>query len=144
MVGMAQEVLPSLVSEGRRGRDVTRPLYKSAAREPVGRVPEMRRLGDEERERSDKRMRQEAMKSPEGRWRLKLQNLTEAEILDLVRIHLEKEPLEDPVERRAFVDAVNSTGMVQHWRRGSKKDPRTPVGKKKLRERARLLAGVRE
>ena len=103
----------------------------------------MQRLSDEDRERSEDRARQEAMKTPEGRWRLKLQGLTEAAILDLVRIHLEKEPLEDPVDRRAFADAVNSTGFVQHWRRGNKKDPRTPLGKKKLRERARLLEGVR-
>lgn len=104
----------------------------------------MRRLSDEDRERSEKRAQQEAMKSPEGRWRLKLQGLTEAQILDLVRIHLEKEPLEDPVERRAFADAVSSIDMVQYWRQGKKKDPRTSVGKKKLRERARLLEGVRE
>ena len=101
------------------------------------------RVSDEDRERSEERARQEAMKSPAGRWRLKLQGLTEAEILDLVRIHLEKEPLEDSVERRAFADAVSSTGMAQHWRRGNKKDPRTPLGKKKLKERARLLEGVR-
>ena len=82
------------------------------------------------------------MKSPEGRWRLKLQSQTEAQILDLVRIHLEKEPLEDPAERRAFADAVSSTDMVQHWRRGNKKDPRTLVGKKKLKERARLVESV--
>ena len=103
----------------------------------------MRRLSDEDRERGEARARQEAMRSPEGRWRLKLQGLTEAEILDLVRIHLEKEPLEDPIERRAFADAVSSTGMVQHWRRGNKKDSRTRLGKKKLKERARLLEGVR-
>ena len=102
----------------------------------------MQRLSDEDRERSEERARQEAMKSPEGRWRLKLQSQTEAQILDLVRIHLEKEPLEDPAERRAFADAVSSTDMVQHWRRGNKKDPRTLVGKKKLKERARLVASV--
>lgn len=103
----------------------------------------MRRLSDEDRKRNEALARLEAMKSPEGRWRWKLQGLTEAEILELVRIHLEKEPLEDPVERPAFADAVNSTGMVQRWRRGSKNDPRTLVGKKKLKERARLLDGVR-
>ena len=103
----------------------------------------MRRLSDEDRKRNEALARLEAMKSPEGRWRWKLQGLTEAEILELVRIHLEKEPLEDPVERPAFADAVHSTGMVQRWRRGSKNDPRTLVGKKKLKERARLLDGVR-
>ena len=46
----------------------------------------MQRLSDEDRERSEERARQEAMKSPEGRWRVKLQSQTEAQILDLVRI----------------------------------------------------------
>ena len=102
-----------------------------------------RRLKDEERQRHDQQARQEMMKTPGGRWRLKLEGLAEAEILDLVRIHLEKEPLEDPRERAAFVQAVLSMDLVQHWRRGNTRDPRTGVGKKKLRERARLLGSVR-
>ena len=101
------------------------------------------RLKDEDRQRREDQTRQEAMKSPEGRWRLKFDRLSEAEILDLVRIHLEKEPFEDPLECTAFVQAVLSTGLVEHWRRGNARDPRTKVGKKKLRERARLLGSVR-
>ena len=103
----------------------------------------LRRVSDEDSKRNEARTRLEAMKSPQGRWRWELRGLTESEVLDLVRIHLEKEPLEDPVERRAFADAVDSTGMVQCWRRGNKNDPRSPLGKKKLKERARLLDGVR-
>ncbi len=76
---------------------------------------------------------------PEGRWRLEIQRLSEVEILDLVRMRLEKEPLRDPRERRAFAQAVQSTGLLRRWRQGNKQDPRTNVGKKKLKERARLL-----
>ncbi len=93
---------------------------------------------------SAEQARRDAMESPVARWRLKLEGLSEAEVLDLVRIHLEKEPLEDPIERRAFAEAVLSapTDLVEHWRRGTKQEPRTNVGRKKLRERARLLDNV--
>ena len=97
------------------------------------------RLADEARQRRDARAREEAMKSPAGRWRLEVERLSELEILDLVRIHLEKEPLEDPLERRAFAQAVLSQDLVRHWRRGRTRDPRTGVGRRKLRERTRLL-----
>lgn len=96
----------------------------------------------EDRRRREERAREYAMKSPEGRWRLTLQERTEAEILDLVRIRLEKEPLEDPVERRAFVQALLATELVDHWRRGRTRDSRTGVGKKKLKERAGLVDRV--
>ena len=68
-----------------------------------------------------------------------MQGRSEAEILDLVRIHLEKEPLEAPRERRAFAHAVQSKGLLEQWRQGRKQEPQTNVGKKKLKERARLL-----
>lgn len=97
------------------------------------------RVADEDRQRRAEQERREAMRSPEGRWRLEIRERSEAEILDLVRIHLEKEPLDDRSERKAFIDAVLSTGLVQHWRRGKPRDPMTGVGKKKLKERARLL-----
>ena len=96
----------------------------------------------EDRRRREERAREDAMKSPEGRWRLTLQERTEAEILDLVRICLEKEPLEDPVERRAFVRALLATELVDHWCRGRPRDSRTGVGKKKLKERAGLVDRV--
>ena len=53
-------------------------------------------------------LRQDALKSPTGRWRLEVEGKTEAEILDQVRIHLEKERLADPAERRVFANAVLS------------------------------------
>ena len=102
------------------------------------------RLGDQNRRRREERAHKEAIKTPEGRWRLKLEGQSEAEVLDLVRVHLEKEPLTDPVERRAFADAVLSSypDWVASWRRGNKQNQQTSLGKKKLRERARLLAGT--
>lgn len=95
------------------------------------------RLRAEEQKRQEERERREAMRSPTGRWRLKLKGLSETEILDMVRVHLEKQPIEDPTERAAFAQAVNSSGLVDHWRRGSTRGAR--LGKKKLRERVRLL-----
>ncbi len=97
------------------------------------------RVGDEARRRREERERQEAMSTPEGRWRLTLRGLSEAEVLERVRIHLEKEPLADARERHAFAQAVCSTGFVEHWRTGRTQDPRTGVGKRKLKERVRLL-----
>ncbi len=101
-------------------------------------------LSDEDRRRREQRKREEAVKSPEGRWRLKIEGKTEAEVLDLVRVHLEKERLADPVERRAFANAVLSifSNWVEGWRRGRKQDPRTNVGTKKLKARARLLCSA--
>ena len=101
----------------------------------------MQRVRDEDDRRREAAGRQEAMKSPEGRWRITLQGMSEAEVLDLVRVHLEKEPLEDPRERRAFARAV-PTEWIQQWRKGKKQDPQTGVGKKKLKERAALVDGV--
>ena len=102
------------------------------------------RLDDEDRCRRENEAREEAMKSPAGRWHLELKGKSEAEVLDLVRVHLEKEPLTDPIERRAFADTVLSSyaDWVASWRRGNKLDERTSLGKKKLKERARLLAGA--
>ena len=98
-----------------------------------------RRVGDEDRRRREERKRQAAMRTPEGRWRLELQGLSEAEVLDQVRVHLEKEPLPDACDRRAFANAVRSMNFVGHWRNGRTQDPRTGVGKKKIKERVRLL-----
>ncbi len=97
------------------------------------------RLRCEDRRREAERERREAMRTPEGRWRLKLKERLEAEILELVRVHLEKDPLPDSGERMALAQAVVSTGLVAYWRRGKTQDPGTGVGKKKLKERVRLL-----
>jgi CRISPR-associated protein Cmr6 len=96
-------------------------------------------LEQEERERDALRERTEAMRSPEGRWRLELQGLSEEQVLDSVRIHLEKERIQDPLERQAFAHAVESAGYISSWSSGKKQDSRTTVGRKKLRERARLV-----
>ena len=93
----------------------------------------------EDHHRRDERERREAMQSPEGRWRLELKGLSETAILDRVRIHLEKSPLDDARERAAFARVVAATEFVGHWRRGATRNPQTPIGKKKLRERVRLL-----
>ena len=91
----------------------------------------------DERKRQEERERQEAMQTPAGRWFFELKGLSETEILDMVRVHLEKQPIEDPTERAAFAQAVDSLGLIDHWRRGSTREAR--IGKKKLRERVRLL-----
>ncbi len=98
-----------------------------------------RRVGEEDRRRVAERERQEAMRTPEGRWGLALRGRSEAEVLDLVRRHLGKEPLADTRERRAFARAVRSTDFVGHWRGGRTQNPQTNVGKRKLKERVRLL-----
>ncbi len=96
------------------------------------------RMEGEDRKRREERERQEAMKSPEDRWRLKLKGMTETQLLEEVRLHLEKHPIEDPQERRAFAEAVRATGYLDYWRRGQAKT-RTNVGRKKLKQRARLV-----
>ena len=97
------------------------------------------RVRVEEQNRQDERERQEAMRSPEGRWRMKLKGLSETEVLDMIRVHLDKDPIENPSERAAFARAVVSTSLVEHWRKGAPREARTQLGRKKLRERARLL-----
>jgi hypothetical protein len=64
------------------------------------------------------------MRTPEGRWRLALQGLSEAEILDQVRVHLEKEPLADARERPAFANAVRSMRTGTPARRRGKRRTR--------------------
>ena len=99
------------------------------------------RLIDEDQRQREEQARKEAMRSPEGRWHLEIGKRSEAEVLDLVRIHLEKDPLEDSAERRAFANAVLSEyhNWVELWRVGNKHDKRTSVGKKKLKGRVLLL-----
>ena len=93
-----------------------------------------------ERARAE-RLRQDASKSPAGRWRLALEGKTEAEVLDRLRIHLEKERLADASERQAFAQAVLALfpNWVERWRHGAPHDRQTNLGSKKLKERARLL-----
>ena len=97
------------------------------------------RFDDEDRQRIEERNRRESMRTPEGRWRLEIKGRSETEVLENVRIHLEKEPLTNTRERRAFAHAVLSTDFVESWRIGRPNDSRTNVGKKKLKQRARLV-----
>lgn len=101
-------------------------------------------LNKERSARAERARREEAQQTPEGRWSLELERKTEREILELVRVHLEKQPLPDPGERRAFAGAVAATGLAAFWRKGQKRDPMTQVGRTKLKERARLIDAARE
>ena len=69
----------------------------------------------------------EARKTPEGLWRFKINKLSETakdnfetQLLDKVRINLEKTPLEDAVERKAFAQAVWNTRYPECWLKGEK------------------------
>ena len=97
-----------------------------------------KQLEDEERRHREELERKEARKSPEGRWRLKLKDMSETQLLDKVRINLEKDRIEDREERRAFAKVVWETGFPEFWRKGRPKT-RTNVGKKKLKQRAQLI-----
>lgn len=99
--------------------------------------PFLQRLERERRER-------EAKATPEGRWRLLVDQLTEEELLNKVQVYLVDSPLEDETERRAFVLAVLETGKVSSWRRGETTDPRTGTGGRKLKERARAVRRAAE
>jgi hypothetical protein len=78
--------------------------------------------------------------TPEGRWLNLVEGKAEHEVLDLVRVHLEKAPLADPVERRAFARAVSTTPYLALWRRGERQDKqRVRDSGDKLKRRARLV-----
>lgn len=78
---------------------------------------------------------------PADRWRSEISGKVEEEILDLVRVNLEKESLADSLDRHAFAAAVTALypEWVERWRKGMKHDQRTSTGGKKLKHRARLL-----
>lgn len=98
-----------------------------------------KQLDKESSAQVDAARRAQAEQTPEGRWSLVLEGKAEREILDLVRIHLDKEPIPDPADRRAFAKAVAATGLPEFWRKGQKRDPMTQVGTAKLKERASLI-----
>lgn len=82
-----------------------------------------------------------AEEGPTERWRLEIEGKTEDEVLNFVRINLEKESLKDASDCQAFAAAVIALypEWVERWRKGMKHDPRTSVGGKKLKQRACLL-----
>jgi CRISPR-associated protein Cmr6 len=78
--------------------------------------------------------------TPEGKWLDQLAGKPERAVLDLVRMHLEAQPLTDPVERRAFARAVATTPFLALWRRGETQDRRNiRDSRDKLKARARLV-----
>ena len=99
------------------------------------------RVEGQDRKRRAERLRREAMKTPEGRWRLRLAGMSETQVLEEVRVGLEKGTIDDPAERSAFATTVRALGFLKHWRRGKAKT-KTNVGAKKLRLRARLVQSV--
>ena len=93
-----------------------------------------------ERVTAERRLR-DAIESPVGRWRLEIEGKTEEEVLELIRIHLERKGLLDPAERQAFAKAVHAVRLdwVERWQKGFKNQPSTNVGRKKLKLRANAL-----
>ena len=89
----------------------------------------------------EQQQEQQMASTPAGRWQLGLQKLSEAEVLDRVLENLLKEggALQDAAERRAFAEAVQALGFPPHWKRGKAHDPKTGVGRKKLKERAQAI-----
>ena len=87
------------------------------------------------------RRQPDAIEGPADRWHSEIGGKTEEEILDVVRVKLEKEAFEDSSDRQAFAAAVIALypEWVERWRKGMKQDPRTSTGGKKLKHRARLL-----
>jgi len=74
-----------------------------------------------------------------SKWAREIRGKSEQQLLDLVRIHLEKETIEDPQERREFLEAVMATGWVNEWKRGRKVDQSTQIGDKKLKDRGKRV-----
>ena len=103
-----------------------------------------KRLSEDERSRREEQRRQDALATPAGRWSLEIEGKSEQAVLDLVRINLEEGQLEDPVERRAFAEAVISMygDWVVGWRNRRKQDPRTSHGNRRVQVLVRLLGSV--
>jgi hypothetical protein len=96
-------------------------------------------MAERERVAREKRQREMAMATPEGRWRLRVMESTEENVLELVRVHLDQEPLADPGERAGLAAAVKASGHLTAWKAGNKLDQRTQTGPKKLKQRARSV-----
>ena len=104
-------------------------------------IPDVKKTkGWNERLKGERRQ-PDAMEGPVDRWRSEIGEKTEEEILDVVRVNLEKESFADSSDRQAFAAAVIALypEWVERWRKGMKQDPRTSTGGKKLKHRARLL-----
>ena len=78
-------------------------------------------------------------------WRQEVAGLSEEDVLELVRINLERGDLEDGDARYAFASAVvnEHANMVSAWRRRQRIDPaNTSAGGRKCRDRAQLLDSI--
>jgi len=76
----------------------------------------------------------------EGKWLGQLEGKPERDVLDLVRIHLEKHRIEDPAERRGLARAVATTPYLALWRRGETQDKQNIKNSaSNLKARARLV-----
>ena len=68
-----------------------------------------------------------------------------AELVPRRAVRMYADPLAGEIRgRAAFARAVASTELVGHWRCGATRDPGTPIGKRKLWERVRLLDSALE
>ena len=78
------------------------------------------------------------------RWRERVTGLSEADVLELVRVNLERGELQDNEERHAFASAVFSEHrvMVEAWLKQRRLEPGTQTGGRKCRDRGRLLNSV--
>lgn len=103
-----------------------------------------KRLSEDDRRRREEQRRQEAMATPAGRRSLEIEGKSEQAVLELVQKNLEAGQLEDPVERRAFAEAVISThgDWVDGWRNRRKQDRNTPHGARRVKDLADLLDSV--
>lgn len=102
------------------------------------------KLNEKIRAQTNLRGREEALRSPAGRWRVLVEEWSEEQLLRGILYNLEKNRLGDPAERRAFAAAVaevRGDWLVQ-WRRGKPNHKATKTGDKKLKQRAGLIGAA--
>ncbi len=89
------------------------------------------------------RARKLSTSSREGYWRLQVEQWSEKDLLDQIRLNIEKDELSDPTERSAFVTAVRELReeWLGRWRKQQSHGPPPGVGGRKLKARAKLIDG---
>jgi CRISPR-associated protein Cmr6 len=100
---------------------------------------QLREVVEADRATREQREREQMLATPEGRWRLRVDEATEHEVQNLVREQLEAGYLTDPVERVALARAVADAGYQERWRQGRTV---TETGAKKLKALSRQIAAV--
>ncbi len=80
---------------------------------------------EKEKERQAEQERQKAMETPEGRWKLELEDKDEQKVLDIVRVNLNPskgKPVDkrfnDPDERIGFAKAMQELRYIERWSKG--------------------------